>query len=103
MRLKMLTVNLTNAFVGLVEVALGLRFVLKLFGADASNGFVSWVYSMSSVLLAPFRGIFPVQVFENKYVLEFSTLFAMLVYALIGLAIYMLIDVLTASAKASKK
>jgi uncharacterized protein YggT (Ycf19 family) len=81
-----------NFFVGLVELFLAFRFVLKLFGANAANGFVDWIYDMSDALLEPFRGIFPVRVFENAYVLEFSTLFAMLVYLIAGLLLLALID-----------
>lgn len=89
---KDMTMKVTHIFVSVVSAALGLRFVLKLFGANASNGFVSWVYEMSDVLLAPFRGIFPSHVFENQYVLEFSTLFALVVYMVFGLFVLMVID-----------
>ena len=95
MRVRDLAVNLLNVFVGAVEIILGLRFVLKLFGASGSSGFVNWVYEMSGALLEPFRGVFPSKVFENQYVLEFSTLFAMLVYALLGLLVTWLISALT--------
>jgi hypothetical protein len=96
MRMRELAINLLNLFVGTVEVILGLRFLLKLFGANGGNGFVSWVYEMSGVLLDPFRGIFPVKVFENRYVVEFSTLFAMLMYAIIGLVLAWVIAAVTA-------
>ena len=87
-----LTLRAAHIFVTVVSTALGLRFVLKLFGANASNGFVDWVYEMSDVLLSPFRGIFPAHVFENQYVLEFSTLFAIVIYMLFGLLVMMLVD-----------
>lgn len=95
MQIRYFAINLVNVFFGLVEGILGLRFFLKLFGANPNNGFVDWVYEMSGVLLEPFRGIFPAKVFENQYVLEFSTLFAMLVYALIALLIIALINAVT--------
>lgn len=96
MRMRMAAVNLVNLFVGAVELVLGLRFFFKLFGANANQGFVSWIYEMSSGLLDPFRGIFPSKVFENQYVLEFTTLFAMLIYAVVGLLIVAVIDAVTA-------
>lgn len=92
MRLRFVAVNLLNFFVAVVEGFLGFRFLLKLFGANANTGFVSWVYEMSGVLLEPFRGIFPTTVFDNKFVFEFSTLFAMLIYAIIGLVMMYLIN-----------
>lgn len=95
MRIREIATNLLNLFLGTVEVILGLRFALKLFGANAANGFVGWVYEMSDALLDPFRGVFPTRVFENQYVIEFSTLFAMIVYAIIGLVVIWLIEALS--------
>lgn len=98
MRIRYIAVNLLNIFLAVVEGFLALRFLLKLFGANADNGFVNWVYEMSGVLLDPFRGIFPATVFENRYVFEFSTLFAMLMYAIIGLVLLFIIRLVTAAA-----
>lgn len=102
MQLRYVAKSLVNLFVGTVEVILGLRFILKLFGANSGTGFVAWVYEMSRPLLDPFRGIFPAQVFENRYVLEFSTLFAMIIYALIALLIMAAINAVTAPAVAEE-
>jgi hypothetical protein len=95
MPLRYIAVNLLNFFSAVVEGFLGLRFLLKLFGANPNTGFVDWVYEMSSVLLEPFRGIFPATVFENRFIFEFSTLFAMLMYAIIGLVLVYLINAVT--------
>lgn len=95
MNVRYVAVNLLNFFTAVVESILGLRFLLKLFGANDVNGFVNWVYEMSDALLEPFRGIFPAKVFENQYVLEFSTLFAMLMYAIIALLLMWLIAAVT--------
>jgi uncharacterized protein YggT (Ycf19 family) len=99
LRLRDTAVSLLNVFIGAVLLFLGLRFVLRLFGANEANAFVGWVYEMSGVLLEPFRGVFPAHVFENQYVLEFSTIFAMLMYALLGLFLTWLITALTAPVK----
>lgn len=104
MRIRYLTNNLIYGLFSLVEAFLALRFVLKLFGANAANGFVEWVYEMSAVLLQPFRGIFPTTVFKSNLVLEFSTLFAIVIYAIIALLIFALLDlVLGATTRPSKK
>ncbi len=95
MRVRELLANLINVFTGIVETFLALRFVLKLFGANPNSGFVNWVYEMSGALLEPFRGIFPTKVFENNYVLEFSTLFAMLIYSLFAFLLIAVVDALT--------
>lgn len=91
--------NLVNLFTGIVAIFLGLRFVLRLFGANADNDFVSWVYDMSAVLLEPFRGIFPTEVIDRQYVFEFNTLFALMIYAIIGLLLIALINAVTPEEK----
>jgi hypothetical protein len=77
---------------------------LKLFGANADNGFVNWLYEMSGVLLDPFRGVFPTTVFKNTFVFEFSTLFAMVIYAIVAILILALLDLVagTVSKKVKK-
>jgi hypothetical protein len=88
-----------------VEAFLALRFILKLFGANGANGFVNWVYEMSGVLLEPFRGVFPTTVFKNNFVFEFSTLFAMVIYAIVAILIFALLDLVagTTTSKSKKR
>jgi len=71
-------------FVGIVEVALGMRLLLKLLGANPTAGFVGWVYATTAPLLQPFAGMFPSPIIERGFILEFSTLFAMIIYAIFG-------------------
>lgn len=75
-----------NFFVGLAEIFLGLRVLLRLFAANPTNGFVQFIYDSSGALLQPFRGIFPTADISPGGVVDFSALFAMLVYGLIGMA-----------------
>lgn len=79
-----LLIGLTNVVIGIAEALLAMRLVLRLFGANTSTPFVAWVYDVAAELLYPFRGIFPTTVLEGGYVLEFSTLFAILAYAFLG-------------------
>ncbi|HET7630293.1 MAG TPA: YggT family protein [Candidatus Saccharimonadales bacterium] len=87
--------GLINFFVAVVEIFLGLRVILRLFGANPANGFVEWIYNSSGVLMEPFRGIFPTETIAPDHVVDFSALFAMLVYALIGMAFLALATWLT--------
>jgi uncharacterized protein YggT (Ycf19 family) len=80
----------------LVETILSLRLILKLFGANASNPFVSWVYETSNSILDPFRGIFPTKVLDGVFVIDFSTIFAMIIYAIIALLLTWVITLITA-------
>jgi uncharacterized protein YggT (Ycf19 family) len=81
-----LVAGLINFFLSLVEIFLALRFILRFFAANPTNGFVHWIYNSSDALMQPFRGIFPTTVVGQNHVVDFSALFAMVVYGLIALA-----------------
>lgn len=74
-----------------VNAFLGLRFLLRLFGADPTNNFVTWVYENTHPLLAPFSGIFQGLRLEGGYTVEFTTLFAVIVYSLLGFLVMTLV------------
>ena len=87
--------NLVWYIVGLIEVLIGFRFVLKLLGANPSSGFVNFIYSITGVLTAPFDSIFGVTTARTgdvRSVFEPSILVAAAVYALIGWGIVKLIN-----------
>lgn len=90
-----LLAGLINFFTAVAEIFLGLRVILRLFGANPDVGFVQWVYNSSDALLQPFRGIFPTKAIAPDHVVDFSALFAMLVYGLIGMAFLSLVTWLT--------
>lgn len=72
---------------GLLEVLLAFRLVLKLLGANPGSDFVSFIYSITEVFLVPFNAIFrsaATQGIETQALLEPSTIIAMIVYAIIG-------------------
>lgn len=71
---------------GLIEVLLLFRFVLKLLGANPAAGFSGFIYGASHVFVAPFLNVFRIaQV--NTSIFEWATLLAMLVYWVIAIAI----------------
>lgn len=81
---------------GFLEVLFAFRLVFKVLGANPASGFVSLIYSVTGVFLAPFNGIFRSAVtngIETKSVLEPMTLIAMIVYALIVYGIVRLIEI----------
>ena len=75
---------LINLITGLIEGLLGLRIILKLFGASTAAPFVRWVFETTQPLLAPFIGMFPSPKLPEGFVIEFSALFALMVYTFIG-------------------
>ena len=81
--------------VGVVDVLIAGRFLLKLFGASTQSSFVSLIYGVSSPLVAPFHGIFANSGSETN-VFEPAALVAMIVYALVGWGAVVLIRIATA-------
>lgn len=81
-------------FIIAVEVILLLGFLLLLAGANAGNSFVDWCYRNLDRVMSPFRGIFePVELGtagsnEVASVFDASIIFAMLIYAIVGILIY---------------
>src|SRR6266849_6274722 len=45
------------SILGLLEIMLGLRFLLKLIGANAASGFGSFVYGTTGLFVKPFAGL----------------------------------------------
>lgn len=73
--------KMTYILITLIEVLLSLRFVARLFGANAQAPFIAWLYETTEPLLAPFLHVFPSPSVKGNFVLEFSTLFAIFVYS----------------------
>lgn len=87
--------SLVNFFVGLAGTLLLLRVLLRLFAANPASAFVDWIYDTSDFLLAPFRGIFPVEEISPGHVLDLPALFAIVMYALVGFLLMALVNALT--------
>ena len=64
---------------GLVEVLLAFRFVLKLLGANPAAGFTYFIYSITYPLAAPFLAVFRTTRVSGS-IFEWTTLLAVLVY-----------------------
>ena len=68
---------------GLLEVLLTFRFVLKLLAANPQAGFSSFIYTVSYPFATPFLNVFHATKVEGG-VFEWTTLLAMFVYWLIA-------------------
>lgn len=69
---------------GIIEVLLAFRFVLKLLGANPAAGFTGFVYGVTYVFAAPFLTVFRSSQIVRGSVFEWTTLLAMLVYGIIA-------------------
>lgn len=75
----------THFFVGVTELLLALRVVLRFFNGNPDATFVHWVYTSTNTLLEPFRNVFTsTGVVHRGWVVDFVALFAMAVYAVAG-------------------
>ena len=86
--------ELLSLTMGLVEILLVFRFILKLLAANPNAGLVQWVYENSTPLLKPFLFIFPTPSVRGGFTLEFTTLFAVFAYAFIGYLIQEMLEIL---------
>lgn len=84
-------VSLVYLLLDIVEVLLAARLVFRLLAANPGNGFVAFLYQITDPLLIPFRGAFASTVNQGT-VIEWSTILAMVVYAVIAYVIAKLID-----------
>ncbi|OGE73792.1 MAG: hypothetical protein A3I07_02265 [Candidatus Doudnabacteria bacterium RIFCSPLOWO2_02_FULL_42_9] len=71
---------------GLLEVLLAFRFVLKFLAANPTAGFTNAIYTVTQPFVAPFLSVFHMTKIQGS-IMEWTTLLAMFVYWLIALAI----------------
>lgn len=71
---------------GIIEVLLVFRFLLKLTGANPDAGFTAFVYGGTYVFAAPFLNVFGITQIAGS-VFEWTTLLAMAVYAIVAVGI----------------
>lgn len=75
---------------GVLEVILLFRFLLKLFAANPAAGFTDFIYSITQPLVAPFLSVFRISSVEGS-IFEWTTLLALFVYWLVATGIMQLL------------
>ncbi|OGZ35864.1 MAG: hypothetical protein A2V60_01025 [Candidatus Portnoybacteria bacterium RIFCSPHIGHO2_01_FULL_39_19] len=75
---------------GLIEVLLLFRFVLKLLGANPAAGFTSFIYKVTYIFAAPFLSVFRITQVSGS-IFEWTTILAMFVYWVMAFAIIKLL------------
>ncbi|MDP3954380.1 MAG: YggT family protein [bacterium] len=75
---------------GVIEVLLASRFLLKLFEANPGAGFTGFIYDVTHVLVSPFTNVFGISEVTGN-VFEWTTLLAMLFYWAITMGIVKLL------------
>jgi len=76
----------------LLQVLLGLRFMLKLIAANADSGFAAFIYGITGPFIAPFATLIGTPT-SGGMILELTTLIAMAIYALIFWGVVRVIEI----------
>lgn len=77
-------VNIVFFIFGVIELVLLLRIILQLAGVNAANGFASLIYGISAPFVALFQTLLVNPSLGGASVLEFTTMIAMLVWAILA-------------------
>lgn len=83
---------------GIIEIILAFRVLLKLMNASIQSGFTSFIYSISNPFALPFAGIFGITEI-SEMVFEWSTLIAMAVYAIVAYGLVALFQLVKPTSK----
>lgn len=76
---------------GIIEVLLAFRFILKVLGANPFSPFTNFIYTITYPLIAPFNGILGVSSTATSTI-EWSVFIAAAVYVCIAWALIYLLD-----------
>lgn len=72
---------------GILEALIALRIGLMLIGANPNSPIVALIYGLTYLILFPFTGLINSPTAGSSMVFELSSMFAMLIYALIAWAV----------------
>jgi hypothetical protein len=79
---------------GVVDALLVIRFAFKLLDASTQASFVTFIYDLTQVFVAPFHGIFNTTA-SGHNVFEPESLVAIAIYSLIGWGLAKLVRIMT--------
>ena len=87
--------KITYYILGALETLFAFRLIFKVLGANPESPFVSIIYTVTEIFLAPFKGIFRLAVadgIETQAVLEPQLIIGMITYAVLAWGIIKLIE-----------
>ena len=91
LRLALVT-QIIWAVLGLLQILLGLRFLLKLIAANPASGFAVFVYGITKPFIAPFALLIGTPT-SGGVIFEATTLIAMAIYALLFWGVFSVIRI----------
>ena len=78
---------------GILAGLLAVRFVLSLLGANRSNAFADFIYTMTGPMVSPFRGLFSIDTTYGVSRFDIESLMAIIVFGLIAWIISKALDI----------
>jgi uncharacterized protein YggT (Ycf19 family) len=85
--------RILNLAMTVIGFFIGARIILKFFQANSATPFVSWIYGVSDMFIAPFRGIFPM--LDSRVAgIDWSAIVALIMYAILFYVVASLFDAL---------
>lgn len=76
--------KLLYILVSFAETLIIFRIIMTIIGADQTHVFVSWVYSISDILITPFKGITVEHIYLDKFKIEVTPIIALIFFSIIG-------------------
>jgi YggT family protein len=99
-RLRFLQIDrIMYTLLGILEILLGLRFVLKLIAANPDSGLTVFIYGITGLFMSPFNALIGTPTFGGSS-FEATTLIAMAVYALLFWVLVRVLQVATSQTSA---
>ena len=92
-KMRYIVLSIARYFVALLEILLGIRFVLKFLGASEIALVVDWIYSVTDVVVAPFDSIFS-NFYMASGIVDIIAISAMIGYFILALIIFKILDFL---------
>ncbi|MEM9955445.1 MAG: YggT family protein [Chloroflexota bacterium] len=93
--------NRLGQMIGLVAIIINVllmtRIMMRLIMANASNGFVDFIYMSTDVFVAPFRNIVANPTLNNGMVIDINAMIAIVVYSVTAWILITLIQILFSS------
>lgn len=84
MQYLLFAVKSVKIVANVVILLLGLRLILKLFGASADIAIVSWIYDLSYIFISFLDKIFTNPQFAGRFIIDLATLFGIIIYGFIA-------------------
>lgn len=89
--------------VGIVDVLITFRFILKMIAANPSNGFANFIYGLTDFMVSPFLGLVNTPVGQDGSMIEIGSLFAIVFYTVVAWVIVQLLRILFAGTGGSRQ